>query len=588
MKKTGILIVFLWLFSILYAQKNDSIVIDSLRIIPADTLNKDSVSYGDVYDLLNDEDLKPMDSLLTAVDSLQGGVDSLSSLKLDMVMPDPVINDSLSLDSLGISESQIDTLVLDSLVIDSTVIDTLKFDSAFYHKQQEARLDSMRKDSIRLKKLAEAEMRRRILPSVRELNNIFYSYRKDFENMLQGWYDYTPDSEYGMLKPEFFKYVVPLTYYSSAIQHAGSFDDWEPEDILTRNKKVEKDKINAQIANLQQSKKIHDFVEKQLLSFYISYPELVQHNENEFQSISLLSDKDREAGPRTENIMTMIQPSERVAEVTESDLTVYRPNFWTTGGNGYLHFSQNHISDNWYKGGESTKSMLSGLVLFANFNDKQRIQFENRFEWKLGFITAPSDTVHSYKANNDLLRLTSKFGLKAVNHWYYTLSMNFKTQLFSNYRTNSDDLISAFFSPAELNIGLGMDYKYNKNGICNLSLLLNPFNYTLYSIMSDDIDPTKFNIDAGHKHQSVFGSRLDATLKWKMFQFLMWESRLSYTTNYEKVLAEWENTFTFVVNKYLSTKLFVHGRFDDGVKRKEGTSYFQVQEILSFGLNYTW
>ncbi len=133
-----------------------------------------------------------------------------------------------------------------------------------------------------------------------------------------------------------------------------------------------------------------------------------------------------------------------------------------------------------------------------------------------------------------------------------------------------------------------MDYKFVKDGVCNLSVLVNPINYTLYSVASDRVDPTKFNIEAGHKRESVWGSRLESTLKWKMFSILMWESRLSYTTNYEKVLGEWENTFTFTINKYLSTKLFVHGRFDDGVTREEDKSYFQLQELLSFGLSYTW
>ena len=365
-------------------------------------------------------------------------------------------------------------------------------------------------------------------------------------------------------------------------------DGWEPEDPYTKQQKEREKKMNETLTDLRHSKATYDQVERQLLDIYAQYPELVLHNETEFANISLLSKKDLEAGPRNENVMTMIQPISQVEQVTESDLTVFRPNFWTKGGSGFLQFSQNHISDNWYKGGESTVSLLSGLVLFANFNNKQGVEFENKLEWKLGFITAPSDTVHSYKVNNDLFRINSKFGLKAISHWYYTLSFDFKTQFFSNYQTNSDKLISALLSPAELNAGLGMDYKYAKDGIINLSVLMTPINYTLYTVVDNDVDPTKFNIKEGKKHAHVFGSRFEANMKWKVFKPIMWESRLSYTTNYEKALAEWENTFTFVVNKYLSTKLFLNARFDDGVNRKEGASYFQLQEILSFGLNYTW
>ena len=188
-----------------------------------------------------------------------------------------------------------------------------------------------------------------------------------------------------------------------------------------------------------------------------------------------------------------------------------------------------------------------------------------------------------------MLRLSSKFGYKAITNWYYTISAEFKTQFFSNYETNSDKMVSSWLSPSELNIGIGMDYKYVKDAICNLSVLINPFNYTRYSVASDKVDPTKFNIDAGKKSKDQLGSRVEATLKWIIINNLTWESRFSYTTNYEKVLSEWENTFTFAFNKYFSTKLFVHTRFDDSVSKEEpDDSYFQLQELLSFGISYTW
>ena len=621
MKRSECILLFLCCLCVVSAQDvitNDSIVDKSKLIVLPDSLLDNSETEGDIFDLLNDDDLKPMDQPLSLSDTVRkdtlhtetgvqvrDSIDSAISRLTDVPMPDFDESDSLKLDSLGIDSLTIDSLLniyadtlnMDSLIMDSVVLDRMAIDSTFEMRRKifvrdslrmdSLRLDSIRQDSIRLKKI-EDRYKSKQYRSIAELQRMIMRFRKDYKAALLRWDDYYLTLDEVRMKPEYYKYVVPLTYYSSAIRQAGNIDGWMPEDIFSLKAKESEDKLNAMLPNLQVSKKMEEEVERQLLSFYVNYPTLVTRNENEFANLSVLSKEELEAGPRNENVLNMAQVANKVEGVTDSDLVIYKPNFWSTGGSGFLQFSQNHISDNWYKGGESNKSLFAGLAFYANFNDKQRIQFENKLEWKLGFISTPSDTLHSYKPNNDIIRFNSKFGLKAVKHWYYTLSVDFKTQFFSNYKSNSKDVISAFFSPAELNVGLGMDYKFVKDAVCNLSVLINPINYTLYSVASDKVDPTKFNIKEGHKHESILGSRMEATLKWKVFKMLMWESRLSYSTNYEKALADWENTFTFVVNKYLSTKLFVNARFDDGVPRKEGQSYFQLQEILSFGLNYTW
>lgn len=428
-----------------------------------------------------------------------------------------------------------------------------------------------------------------IIPqSVLDLRKIYSDYRKYSDWAQDRWDDiYLSLSEIQM-RSDYYKFVVPLTYYSKAFEEASTIEGWYPKDILVEDSVRKAGMIEKGMPHMPISSELDRKINRQLLDFYVNYPELVLKNETSLESLDFLSSEDMKSAYKEENIISLIDNNAGIAQMSESDLLVLKPNFWTSGGSGYLQFSQNFISENWYKGGESTKSLLSGFSWQIKYDDKQKTQFETKLEWKLGFITAPSDTVHTYKANNDLLRLTSKLGYKSIQNWYYTLSAEFQTQFFSNYATNSDDLVSALFSPATLNIGLGMDYKFIKDGKVNLSVLLNPLNYTLYSVMSDEVDPTKFNIKEGHKKESVLGSRVNATLTWKIIPSLLWESKFSYTTNYEKVLGEWENTFTFVFNKYLSTKLFMHGRFDDGVSKEPDESYFQFQELFSFGVNYTW
>jgi hypothetical protein len=290
---------------------------------------------------------------------------------------------------------------------------------------------------------------------------------------------------------------------------------------------------------------------------------------------------------KMQNYMQVVNPVEKAS--AESEFRVLKPNFWKKSAAASVQFSQYGISDNWYQGGESTNALLAETKLVANYDDRQKVQFENSLELKIGFITAPSDTVHTWKTNADLLRLYSKLGIQAVKNLFYTIDAKLSTQFFPNYKTNTNDLVSAFLSPVQFETSIGMDFKLDKSKY-KLSLMGAPFSYTFVYIKNDDIvNPSSFNVEPGHTSANLFGSKITANLDWKIAKDISYVTKLEYFTTYDKVIANWENTFNFQLNRYLSTKLFIHLRYDDGVTlTEENKSYFQLKEMLTFGLSYTW
>ena len=394
------------------------------------------------------------------------------------------------------------------------------------------------------------------------------------------------------LKADYHKLIVPPTYYFAPVQQAFELD-WEPsykmgmDAVDSLNMVIKSAEPQYELPKLTNSVGADRWVNEILLNVYLKYPNIVKGNEASFAGMKVISDAHTIVTPRKEDIVSYVVP-EKEKTNAETELVILKPNFWKYTAAASMQFSQHGISDNWYQGGESTNALNSDFRMTANYNDKQKIQFENSLEIKLGFITAPSDTVHNYKTNADLFRLNSKLGIRAIKNLYYTLSGEFQTQFFSNYKTNTNDLISTFFSPANLKLSLGLDYKLNKNKY-NLSILGNPFSWRYVYLVNDKIiNPSQFNVEAGKRRASLFGSEITANVTWKIRDNLTYRTKFDYFTTYEKVIMNWENTFEFQFNRYLSTKVFLHGRFDDGVTlTDDNRTYFQFKEMLTFGLSYT-
>ena len=393
-------------------------------------------------------------------------------------------------------------------------------------------------------------------------NNLFLTLAFCGLGMLTASGQNTPTASSGQYSPLF----LPFTYYGSVAHEALSLDG-EPSEMS-----------NA------------------LLDLYLRRPDLVQTTDaalrNELTTAAEQAEAPTPVLPPPAEEAAPIEP-----EAPKADVEVKKPNFWTFKGDGFLQFLQNYVSGNWYKGGESNYSMLSSLTLEANYNNKSKWKWDNKLEMKLGFQTSPSDSVNKFKANEDLIRLTSKVGLQATKHWYYTLQLLAYTQFTRGLKANDKRTYSDFMSPFNLNVGIGVDYKmewFNKKltGTVNISPLAVNYRYVDRTIfMNGDTQqwfPSRHGLEADRHSLVDLGSQFTVDFTWKMAENISWKSRMYGFTSYKRVEYEWENTFSFQFNKYISSKLFIHPRFDDNRQRDDHHGYWMFKEFLSIGFNYAF
>lgn len=104
------------------------------------------------------------------------------------------------------------------------------------------------------------------------------------------------------------------------------------------------------------------------------------------------------------------------------------------------------------------------------------------------------------------------------------------------------------------------------------------------------MDETAYGIKPGRKTVSEIGSSGEGKLYWQICDNISLRSRLFVFTDYEYVQSDWENTLSFAINRFLTTQILVHMRYDSSTPRAEDSEWhkFQLKEILSFGFAYSF
>lgn len=348
---------------------------------------------------------------------------------------------------------------------------------------------------------------------------------------------------------------------------------------------------NESLRWLEEQAALNRAMESMKYSLFSTHPEYVSYN------IDLLPEAPKQ-------YHAVVDPSKHTIEIREmasasnvgatiSSAPVKRRH-WIRSFNALLQFSQAYVSPNWYQGGNNNVNMLAHVIYNVKLNTEyhKNLLFETTIQYKLGMNNAPNDTIHKYNITDDIFQINTTFGLKAARRWYYSFTGQFKTQLLNSYGTNSRNLRSSFLSPGELTVGIGMTYNYaNAKKTFTFDASLAPLSYGLKTCINHNMNPANYGIDEGRVVKHNFGSSAEIRIGWAICKNINFRSRMFAFSNYDSFQADWENTLSFVINRFLTTQINFNARYDTLTPYYEDHPEWkklQMKEILSIGFSYAF
>ena len=267
-------------------------------------------------------------------------------------------------------------------------------------------------------------------------------------------------------------------------------------------------------------------------------------------------------------------------------------NNWTKSGNFTFLGNQSSYSY-WTAGGQTS---ISGTIkIDYDFN------FENNgWNWDTKVITAyglNSIGGSKYlKKTDDRFEINSLLGKKFTNNlignWSYSSFINFKTQWTKGYRyrknSNGEEErseLTRFFSPAYLQIGVGLYWRKSKDLWVNFApvtgrlIIVNKF-------FTENLQEGKqyFGVNKGSNSRFELGASLRSYYKFELIENVEISNRLSLYSDYLESSGNIDLDYTIntsmKINKYLTTNFIIQFIYDDNsIKR------LQVREVMGIGLN---
>jgi hypothetical protein len=270
------------------------------------------------------------------------------------------------------------------------------------------------------------------------------------------------------------------------------------------------------------------------------------------------------------------------------------PKYWSKGATFGIQFTQSSFYQ-WTAGGENAITLAGLSKMYANYS-KDKVAWDNDLDINYGVI---SQNNSAFEKNDDRFELNSAYGYQASRKWYYTGSVNFRSQFAPGYNGEDEERtkISNLLSPGYITMALGMNYKpYN-----NYSFTFSPIAGKTTIVLDEDLNAVgAFGVDPGKSVRYEFGGLFRGALKQNIMKNVTLETKLQLFSNYlenpQNIDVNWDALITFKVNEYINFNILAVLIYDHDIlvpKDTNGdnvTDYsgrgVQFKEVLGLGLSY--
>ncbi len=568
----------------LLKRQQDSLQRDSLQVDSLASVSKDSLETKQEILPLSDSIRQTSDSIKPTNDSLRHVLptDSLAQESLPQAQDliQPITVDSLFMDSLERVGHLQDLLILDSIKSLTLEEDKLRFEQDFKKEYIRFEQEIKREDEEDRYKQFVAFLENKTLLAPSPLV-AFYLDRKTKLNTYPSLLTLSVSSPLG------FDILDP-----KLLREASSFFHFNL---------VKTQGLVPQKKELLPAKQLNKELQAGFYSYYLLMGQLQKHSMSNFNfSLSEQNANRQDLKVSSPILLPQIRQEEaepiNIEKNTEEILLVnLEKRNWFTSFENSIQLSQNYITENWHKGGNSNLNLHTRTFFGLQYRSLSgKIMWTTEVEDKLGLYSTTTDGNASYRLSEDLFRLRTNFGIRAFKHWYYSFDAEGITQLFNHFeqKEKKDQLQTAFLAPLRLNSGLGMKFDYRRKGSIygsyfQISANIAPLSLTYKGTVNKAIDLSRQGLSMEELHKYNMGSTLKVQTHWQFDMDISWTSRLYFNTSYKNVEAEWENTINMKIGRYFSTRINLQLRYDSSIPQVPiWYKNIQANELLSFGFNF--